>query len=181
MSNTSTGLGVGQSGLATLEKKLTGQVPDDADIPRTVRSGVRFMLAGAALTLLAGIFYVIVFATDEAAVTGSNKLSTGQVTSNIASFIVSYVILIAIWVVMARMNRAGRSWARILASVFCLISTYEAYALVNSLTGIKTVTVAGIVYVVLDLAIWAVGVLSIAMIWRSESSAYYKARSAVAG
>ena len=36
----------------------------------------------------------------------------------------------------------------------------------------------GIVYIVFDLAIWIVGVLAIAMIWRSDASAYYKSRSA---
>ncbi len=37
---------------------------------------------------------------------------------------------------------------------------------------------AGIVYIVFTLALWVVGVIAIALIWRSESSAYYRARSA---
>jgi hypothetical protein len=58
------------------------------------------------------------------------------------------------------------------------ISTYDTYALVNSLTGGVTITVAGIIYIVGQLALWVVGIIAIAMVWRSESSAYYKARSA---
>ena len=83
-----------------------------------------------------------------------------------------------IWVLMARLNRAGRNWARILASVLCAISTYDAYTLVNSLTGGQTITVVGVVYIVFTLVVWVIGVIAIAMLWRSESSAYFRARSA---
>jgi hypothetical protein len=88
------------------------------------------------------------------------------------------VVLVAIWVLLARMNRMGYNWARILASVFCAISTYDTYSLINSLTDGETITVIGIVYIVGTLLIWILGVLSIAMIWRSEASAYFRARSA---
>jgi hypothetical protein len=83
-----------------------------------------------------------------------------------------------IWVLMARMNRAGYQWARILASVFAAISTYDAYTLINSLTGGETITVVGIVYIVGTIVIWVLGVLAIAFLWRSESTVYFKARSA---
>ena len=38
---------------------------------------------------------------------------------------------------------------------------------------------ADVVFIVFTLAVWVIGVLAIAMLWRAESSAYYKARSAV--
>ena len=98
-------------------------------------------------------------------------------SSNLVGTVITYLILVVIWVLMARMNRSGYNWARILASVFCAISTYDAYSLVNSLTGGSTITVAGIVYIVFTLALWVVGVIAIALVWRSESSAYYRARS----
>jgi len=37
--------------------------------------------------------------------------------------------------------------------------------------------VVGVVYIVFTLAIWVIGVIAIAMLWRSESSAYFRARS----
>jgi hypothetical protein len=169
----------GQSALGGIEKRLTGRVPDDADIPGPVRNGVRFMLAGGALTVIVGIFLIIVTIADKNALTDSSgkKLSSAEFTSNVVGTAVTYVIIVVIWVLMARMNRAGYNWARILASVFCAISTYDAYSLVNSLTGGSTITVAGIVYIVFTLALWVVGVIAIALVWRSESSAYYRARS----
>ena len=172
--------GDSETGLASLEKKLTGRVPDDSQIPKPVRRGVRFMLAGAATTFIVGVFLIIATIIDKNALTDSTgkKLTNSEFTSGIVSTVVVYAILVVIWVLMARFNRAGAVWARILASVFCAISTYDAYSLVNSLTGNITITITGIVYVVGTLVIWALGVLAIAMVWRSESNAYYRARSA---
>jgi hypothetical protein len=169
-----------QTALGGLEKKLTGSVPDDSEIPAPVLRGVRFMLAGGAATAVVGVFLIIATIADQNALTNSSgqKLSTGEFASGVIGTLITYLLLVVIWVVMARMNRAGHQWARILASIFCLISTYDAYSLVNSLSKGETITVIGVVYIVFTLAIWALGVLSIAMIWRSESSAYFRARSA---
>jgi len=170
----------GQTALADLEKRLTGRVPDDADLPGPVRRAVRFMLAGGALTGIVGIFLVIATIADKNALTNSSgkKLSSAEFTSNVVGTLVTYLVLVVIWVLMARMNRAGHNWARIIASVLCAISTYDAYNLVNSLTGGVTITIAGIVYIVFTLATWVVGVISIAMLWRTESSVYFRERSA---
>ena len=180
MLKTSSASRSGQSAVAGLEKRLTGRVPDDSEVPGPVRKAVRFMLGGGALTAVTGIFLLIATIADKNALTNSSgkKLSSSEFTSNLVGTVITYLILVVIWVLMARMNRAGYNWARILASVFCAISTYDAYSLVNSLKGGTTITVAGIVYIVLTLALWVVGVIAIALIWRSESSAYYRARSA---
>ena len=180
MLKTSSASRSGQSAVAGLEKRLTGRVPDDSEVPGPVRKAVRFMLGGGALTAVTGIFLLIATIADKNALTDSSgkKLSSSQFTSNLVGTVITYLILVVIWVLMARMNRSGYNWARILASVFCAISTYDAYSLVNSLKGGTTITVAGIVYIVLTLALWVVGVIAIALIWRSESSAYYRARSA---
>jgi hypothetical protein len=169
-----------QTGLAGLEKKLTGSVPQDAEIPKTVRRAVRFMLVGAALTLIVGVFLIIATVIDKNVLTDSSgkKITNAEFTTNIVGLIVQYVVIVVIWVLMARFNRSGAVWARILASIFCAISSFDAYSLVNSLTGNTTISVVGIVYVAGTLLVWAFGVLAIAMLWRSESGAYFKSRSA---
>jgi hypothetical protein len=169
-----------QTGLAGLEKRLTGRDPDDSAIPGTVRKAVRFMLGGGAVTLVVGVFLIVATIVDKNALTDSSgkKLSNGEFTSGVVGTAITYVILVAIWVLMARMNRAGYAWARILASIFAAISTYDTYYLVNSLTKDETITVVGIVYIVGTLIIWALGVLSIAFLWRPDSTAYIRARSA---
>lgn len=169
----------GQSALAGLEKRLTGSAPDDSAVPGPVRKAVRFMLAGGATTAIIGVFLLIATIVDKNALTDSSgkRLSDSEFTSGIVGTAITYLILVVIWVLMARLNRDGRNWARILASVFCAISTYDAYTLVNSLTGGETITVVGVVYIVFTLVIWVIGVIAIAMLWRSESSAYFRARS----
>jgi heme A synthase len=171
----------GQTALAGFEKKLTGNVPDDSEIPGSVRKAVRFILAGAATTAVLGIFLLIATIVNRNALTDSSgkKLSNTAFTSGVVGTIVTYAVLVAIWILMARLNRAGRIWARILASVFCALATLGAYQLINSLRGGQTITVTGVVYIVLALLYWLLGVIAIAMLWRPESTLYFRERTAV--
>jgi hypothetical protein len=180
MLKTSPGDSSGQAGLAGFEKTLTGRDPDDAEVPRTVRRAVRLMLGGAAATLVVGLFLIIATIIDKNVLTDSSgkKLSNGEFTTGVVGTAITYIILIVIWVLMARFNRSGAVWARILASVFAAISTYDTYSLVNSITGGISITVVGIVYVVGSIVIWVFGVLAIAMLWRRESNDYFRSRTA---
>jgi len=169
----------GQTALGGLEKRLTGNVPDDSDVPGPVRRAVRLMLGGGALTALVGVFLIIATIADKNALVDSHgkKLTGGEFTSSIISTVIIYLILVMVWVLMARLNRAGRGWARYAATVLAIISTVNAYSTINGLTGGQTVTVIDIVFIVGTLAVWVVGVLAVAMLWRTESSAYFRARS----
>jgi len=171
----------GQSALAIVEKRLTGNNPDDSDIPTPVRRGVRFMLGGGAMTIALGVFWVIVAVADKNALINAKgqRLSNGQIAGGVAeTFIFEFLLPAVIWVVMARYNRSGHVWARIVASVLCALDTYNTYGLINSLRGGQTITVAEIIYLVFSIATWILGVLAIAFVWRGESSDYFKARSA---
>ena len=68
-------------------------------------------------------------------------------------------------------------WARIVASVLFAISTFQLYETVDSLHGGQVITAADIIYIIITLASWAVGVGAIAMLWRSDSSAYFQAQT----
>lgn len=170
----------GQTALGGLEKKLTGNVPDDSDVPAPVRRSVRLMLAGGALTAVLGVFYVIVKIADKNALTTSTgkALTNGQFTGIIVYAIFVYLLQVTIWVLMARMNRAGRGWARIVASALAVFSTVGAYSLVNGLKGGETLTVVDIVYIVFTLALWIVGAIAAILLWRPESSEYFRSRAA---
>jgi hypothetical protein len=169
----------GQTALAGLEKRLTGNVPDDSDVPGPVRRAVRLMLGGGALTVVIGVFLIIATIADKNALTDSTgkRLTGGEFTSSIVSTVIIYAILVLVWVTLARINRAGRGWARYVATGLAVISTFNAYSTVNGLTGGQTVTVIDIVFIVGTLALWVIGVLAVAMLWRTEASAYFKARS----
>lgn len=169
----------GQTALAGLEKKLTGRVPDDSAVPDSMMKGVRLMLAGGAVTALSGLFSLIVLIADKNVLIDTNgkRATSGEIVGDVVATFISYAILVTMWILMARFNRAGAKWARILASVFCAVSTWYTYELVNSLKGGDTITWEGIVYLAVSLVSWVVGVLAIACIWRTESTAYYSARS----
>jgi hypothetical protein len=176
MLNTSSG----RTALGGLEKKLTGNVPDDSDVPGPVRKAVRLMLSGGAVTTLVGVFLVVATIADKNALTDSSgkKLSSGELTGSVVYTLVIYLLQVAVWVLMARMNRAGRGWARWVASALAVLSTIDAFSIVNGLRGGETVTVIEVVFIVVTLALWLIGASAALLLWRGESSAYFKARAA---
>jgi membrane protein YdbS with pleckstrin-like domain len=81
---------------------------------------------------------------------------------------------------MARANQAGKNWARITSTVFFGI---DCLALLLILVGagvamhavspsVKIVLVAA---VVAGIVTWVIGLVTIVLLWRSESSEYYAA------
>jgi FtsH-binding integral membrane protein len=168
----------GGTAFAGLEKKLSGGAPDDPGLPATMRKAVRFMLAGAAITVVFAVFEVIATIVDKNSIDINGKPPTSsQLATAIIFLIVSYLVYALLWVLMARFNRAGLKWARIVASVLFAISTFQLYETVDSLHGGQVITAADIIYIVITLASWAVGVGAIAMLWRSDSTAYYQAET----
>jgi molybdopterin-binding protein len=170
----------GQTALAGLEKKLAGSVPGDSDIPGSVRRAVRLMLCGGAVTAVLGLFLVIATVADKNVLTDSTgkRLSGSELTGGVVYEIVVYLLLVTVWVLMARMNRAGRGFARWIASALAAISTLDTFRTVNSLKGGQTLTVIDIVVIAGTVITWVIGVLAVAMLWRSESSEYFRARAA---
>jgi hypothetical protein len=166
-----------QSALGGLEKRLTGRVPDDADIPRPLLRAVRFMLAGAAVTLVTGVFYVIAVLTDPTRFNNGKPMTSGETGRSVVYYVVTTLVYIALWIVMARMNRSGQRWARIVATVLFAIATFDLYAGVNSLQNGQTVDVVNVVSFVLSVAEWVCGLGAIATMWRSEATVYYKSRA----
>jgi len=168
----------GGTALAGIEKKLSGGAPDDPGLPVTMRKAVRFMLAGAAIYVVLGAFEAIATLVSRNSIDINGKPPTSsQLLTAIIFLIVSYAVYCLLWVLMARFNRAGMKWARIVASVLFAISTFQLYETIDSLHGGQVITAADIIYIVITLASWAVGVGAIAMLWRSDSSAYYQAQT----
>jgi len=166
----------GGTTLAGLETRLAGGAPDDPSLPATMRKAVRFMLAGAAIYVVFGVFEVIGTIVDKNSIDINGKApSSSELTTAIIFLIVSYLVYIMLWIIMARFNRAGMKWARIVASVLFAISTIQLYSTISSLHGGQVITVADIIVIILTVASWAVGVGAIAMLWRPDSTAFYQA------
>jgi uncharacterized membrane protein (DUF2068 family) len=163
--------------------------PEDlAAPPAPVGRAVRLMQAGAVVSTLSLIFTVIgSFSLKHNMMTANaQKLKLHQITesqiSNTATGLIIYTILIGLisiglWLWMARMNEAGRRWARITASVFFGLWSLYTYSVLGELHGGVTVTATLIVSLILILALWLIGAVTVFYLWRPASTAYFKAQS----
>ena len=154
-----------------------GQVPEPVrpGPPPSVVMAVRLMYGGA---VLSGVSLVVGLATVGSLRTALHKsdpsltakqlhdLQTVVVVGSVAIGLIS----IALWVWMALTNQAGKSWARIVATVlfglntlFLLLGVARAGAAAGTLVSIL---------------IWLIGLGAVILLWRKDSSQYYAAQSA---
>jgi hypothetical protein len=161
---------------------------DLAAPPPPLHRAVRLMQAGAVVSTLSLIFTVIgSFSLKHNMMTANaQKLQDHQITasqiSSTATGLIIYTIVIGLvsiglWLWMARMNEAGRRWARITASVFFALWSLYTYSVLGELHGGVTVTGTLIVSMILILALWVIGAATIFYLWRPASTAYFKAQS----
>jgi hypothetical protein len=141
------------------------------------------MQAGAAVSTIYLIFALAVTATVKSSLTTwsaeqakSKQLTASQINSiatfYIVSAIVTGVVAIALWIWMAKMNSAGRNWARITATVFFILWSLYTY---NSLGGTRGAPTL-IISTVIVLIIWLIGLGALFMLWRQESTAFFRAQ-----
>jgi hypothetical protein len=130
------------------------------------------MVSGAAATAVWGIFLVIVTIANHAQLVGENgrKLSSGQIAGGAIYNLLVTIILAAIWVLMARMNQQGRSWARITATALFVLWSIECFATIGGATATPLV----IIDLVLVFLVWAIGLGALFFLWRPDSSDYFK-------
>jgi len=141
--------------------RLRPSVPRSA---RTVRAAVRLMYAGAAVTTLSLIISIISLAFIGRRAASLRLLGRSQpFPVAIAVGIMGGLVLIALWLWMARANGQGRNSARILATVlFCLATLH--------LFGNK-----GVVQVVFAVLTWVIGLAAVWLLWRPTSNAFFQA------
>ncbi len=142
--------------------RLCPSVPRSAP---TVRAAVRLMYAGAAVTTISLIIAIISLALiGRSAATlrlaGRNQPFWVAVTVGIGGGLV----VIALWLWMARANSHGRNWARILSTVLFGLATLELPSVFS-----------GTVWpLILWAPTWLVGLASVWLLWKPSSSAFFK-------
>lgn len=151
-------------------KPVTPVEPERPPAPRSVQNAVKLMYAGAAASTVS----LVIFAASIGAIRAENAkakthLSSSQLNQFIITSIIYAVIGVALWLWMARANGEGRSWARIAASVLFFLATLDLYGLINYP---KTV-----LSLALPVLTWLVGLGAVILLWRRESSAYFKPRA----
>jgi len=94
----------------------------------------------------------------------------GAEVAVLGAAVVVGLLAVGLWILMARANGAGRSWARIVASVLFGLNSLD---LVSGL-----VRPHASVALALGILVWLIGLGAIVSLWQRESSAYFQAMSA---
>lgn len=142
--------------------------------PPSIRNAVRFIYAGAALQVLSVILDITLvrgriqgsLATASATPVTASQLNTAEAVG-VGFLILGGVVGASLWIWMARKNKAGRRWARVLSTVSFAILTVAMIAIIPLAVGDKIIPVAE----------WLVGLLAIVLLWQRDSSDFYAARS----
>jgi hypothetical protein len=157
--------------------------------PAPVLNAVKLMYAGAAVNTVTLIISLALIGDTKAALRKANPSLTAAQVSDLNTLItlaiVSGLVVIALWLWMARANGQGRNWARILSTVLFGLATLELISDPGSHLGHFVlggqvqpvihfgfgVTVLGLIVPVLT---WLVGLAAVWLLWRPASSAFFK-------
>ena len=150
--------------------------PDGPPAPQSVQNAVKLMYAGAAVSTVSLIISLVsISGTKDAIRKARPSLTAAQVnqlnTFIIALAVVSGVIGVALWLWMARKNSQGKNWARILSTVLFGLATLDLFGVVS-----QPKTVLGLVFPVLT---WLIGLGAVILLWRRESTEFFKPRRLV--
>ena len=150
--------------------------PERPAAPPSVLKAVKLMYVGAAVSTVSLVISLVsISGTKEAIRKARPSLSAAQVnqlnTFIIALAVVSGVIGVALWLWMARANSQGRNWARIVSTVLFGLATLDMFGVLS-----QPKTVLGLVFPVLT---WLVGLGAVILLWRRDSTEFFKPRQLV--
>jgi hypothetical protein len=157
----------GQSG-QTVEP---GQRPP---APQSVHIAVRLMYSGAVVSAISFILGLVTIGNLKHTIrTQHPHYTASQVntaaTSSIALIVVVGLIGIGLWIWMARANQAGKNWARITGTVLFGIDTLDLLGLFAERPAALSVVFAVVT--------WLIGLGAVIMLWRRDSTAYFRSGS----
>ena len=148
--------------------------------PSSIRTAVRLMWAGAALSALS---LVVTLATlgslkdqiREQLAEQDTKVTEDAVnasyTAGIAFAVILGILGILLWLLMAWKNGQGRSWARIVATILAGLNVL--LTLGGLAIGGATGTSSGAISTLISILTLVVSVAVVVLLWRKESSEYY--------
>jgi thiosulfate reductase cytochrome b subunit len=167
--------------------------PGRPPAPVPVLTAVKLMYVGAAISTFTLIISLALIPAIKAALGRADpSLTTAQVSdvnTLIALAMVFGLVVVAVWLWMARATGQGQNWARILSTVLFGLATMELirfglqypgsylahfavggqeYWVIHSVFG---VTVLGLIVPVL---LWLTGLAAVWLLWRPASSAFFR-------
>jgi hypothetical protein len=159
----------------------SGQPPEPLrpPVPAPVLTAVKVMYAGAAVSaaeLIIGLALIIVDIKAAARGRFLGQSLAAQKPLVIMLWIVFSLVMIGLWLWMARANGQGRNWARILSTVLFGLATLQlrgdfTQPVSHAGFGVTVLYYGG---TALFVAAWLVGVAAVWLLWRPASSAFFK-------
>ncbi len=150
---------------------FTGQPTDPPrpPAPAPVRTAVKLMYAGAAVSIVTLIISLAIAIADVTAAARGRWLGyslTAARLSHLQPLIITLVVIsglavIALWLWMARANGQGRNWARILSTVLAALATLE----LTTNHGLAQLS---------WVATLLPGLAAVWLLWRPASSAFFE-------
>jgi hypothetical protein len=147
--------------------------PERGPAPQPVLNAVKLMYAGAAVSTVSLVISLLSIGDTKSAIRKARPSLTAAQVNQLNTFIITLAIVsgvlgIAMWLWMARANGRGRNWARITSSVLFGLATLDLYGVLS-----QPKTLIGLVFPVLT---WLIGAATVYLLWRSESTEYFKPR-----
>jgi hypothetical protein len=147
--------------------------PVRPEAPQPVLQAVKLMYVGAAVSTVSLIISLVDIGGTKSAIRKARPSLTAAQVNQLNTFIISLAVVsgvvgIALWLWMARANGQGKSWARILSTVLFGLTTLDLIGVFS-----QPKTVLGLIFPVLT---WLVGLGAVWLLWRPDSSAFFKPR-----
>ena len=139
--------------------------------PAHVLTAVKLMYAGAAISLVSLIISLSDIGSTKATIRSERPGLTAAQVNQLDHFIIGLAIVsgligVGLWLWMARANSKGKNWARILSTVLFGLATLDLLGVFS-----EPKTALALVFPLLT---WVVGAAAIYLLWRPDSSAFFK-------
>ena len=154
--------------------------PPRPAVPAPVRTAVKLMYAGAAVSTVTVIISLALIPAIETTLRKAKPSLTAAQASDVNTLITLAMVfglaVITVWLWMARANGQGRNRARILSAVLVVLATLQLRGAFTRLAGHAGSGVAVLYYggVVLFVAAWLAGGAALWLLWRPASDAFFK-------
>jgi hypothetical protein len=147
--------------------------PERGPAPQAVLNAVKLMYVGAAVSTVSLIISLATIGGTKDAIRKARPSLTAAQVNQLNTFIIALSVVIgligvALWLWMARANGQGKNWARVLSSVLFGFATLDLFGVLS-----QPKTALGLIFPVLT---WLVGLGAIVLLWRKESTDFFKPR-----
>jgi hypothetical protein len=153
--------------------------PSRPRAPRTVRAAISLMYAGAALSAVGLISGLALMTVDMPVAVRGQFLRRSVVSEKPLVIAVSMafgLVVVTLWLWMARANGQRRPWARILSTALFALATLQlrgafTQPVSHAKLGMTVLYYGGVVPFV---AAWLLGAAAIWLLWRPAAGAFFK-------